>query len=129
MLTFKRFEQGPNGIETNRDELAKMAEKYFYQSPVFGVGAKRIEDIEYMGDNPYELLAKDGILGYVITYFPLFFCGINYRKYPNVFWSVIILFIGYQQRPFHINLVHYVTFFTFIYACMKYKNNKLIYGR
>lgn len=122
-LTIERFERAGSG-NTSRTELTDLAYGYFIQSPVFGHGAKNIEAKEYIGDNPYELPAKDGIVGTFFTYLPLLllFCGCKSIK---VKFAIIILIAGYLQRPFHINLMHYMMLYSFFIVCdSKYGNKR-----
>ena len=90
---------------------------------------KKIEKTKYMGDNPYELLAKDGILGMLITYLPLLWCGLSLRTYRKrkVLFGIFILMLGYMQRPFHVNMMHYMMLFSFMYMTLKYYNSRYYY--
>jgi hypothetical protein len=110
-LVFERVESNIND-ENERNAMAERARKHFVSEPIFGKGAKRLEEIEYVGDNPYEILAKDGFVGYFITYLPLivaFFKGGRKEKLAS-----IILFVDYQQRPFHISPIHFLYINLFI---------------
>lgn len=110
-LTIGRFEMNSRTGDVagdNRSELSKLAKEQFMKAPVFGIGAIRMNEIAYMADNPYEILAKDGIVGEIVTYLPLLLIvcwGIKKRR-MECLTSVLILFAGYQQRPFHVDLVH-----------------------
>lgn len=114
-LTFERFENAANG-KSSRTELAELAHSYFLQSPLIGNGAKKIDSVEYMNDNPYEIPAKDGILGTISIYLPLLIVFIGCKN-TNVRFAVVILLVGYLQRPFHINLMHYLILYSFFIAC------------
>lgn len=118
--TTERFHDGQ--INSTRYDLAAIAKQNFLESPVFGIGAKHMESTAYMGDNPYEILAKDGIVGYILTYLPLL-CLLFKVKNKSVLYSVIILFAGYMQRPFHMNLIHYLVLLSFCIMATKYKVN------
>lgn len=110
-LVFERVDSNLND-ENERNAMAERARKHFVSKPIFGKGAKRLEEIEYIGDNPYEILAKDGVVGYLITYLPLivaFFKGSRKERFAS-----IILFVDYQQRPFHINPIHFLYINLFI---------------
>lgn len=74
--TTERFEGGT--LQSARIELSEIAKQKFESSPIFGVGAKELEK-EYMADNTYEIPAKDGIIGLIITYLPLILIIIKYR--------------------------------------------------
>ncbi len=110
-LTIGRFETNSRTGDVagdNRSELSKLAQEQFLKAPIFGIGAIRMNEIAYMADNPFEILAKDGIVGELVTYLPLLliFCwGIKKRRIECL-TSALILFVGYQQRPFHVDLVH-----------------------
>lgn len=119
LLTFERFENAANG-ETGRTELSELAYFYFLKSPLLGQGAKKIESIAYMNDNPFEIPAKDGLIGTIVMYLPLIILFIGCKN-KYVRYSVIILTLGYLQRPFHINLMHYIMLYTFFTTCeLKY---------
>lgn len=120
-LTVERFENGQ--IRTKRDIAEENAKQIFYQNPAIGIGAKKIEQLETSQDNPYEILAKDGTIGFIITYLPLFLVICKYRKHKEVLMAGIILILSYMQRPFHINEMH---FFMLYFFCallyLKYEN-------
>jgi hypothetical protein len=125
-FTIDRFSN--SNLGSNRFELAEIAREIFYQNPFFGAGAKYVEDIDYMGDNPYEILAKDGIIGYFFTYLPIIVILFKFgRVYRDVLFTCIILLIGYQQRPFHVNVLHYFILYLFmmlIYQKYIYKSKE-----
>lgn len=116
----------------NRSDLSETAKKYFITSPVMGIGAKKSTEIEYMADNPYEILAKDGIVGMIVTYLPLIIVFFAYYKKRSILYVLIILSVGYLQRPFHVDLVHPMMLYLMVFLIMMnekgklYKNN--IYG-
>ncbi len=105
--TTERFEGG--SIESTRYDQAELSKKYFISSPIFGVGAHNLEDRfgPESSDNPYEILAKDGIVGLIITYLPLLYMLLKYGKRKEVLGTVLILSLDYGQRPFHINEMHF----------------------
>ena len=120
--TTERFEGGQ--IKSQRYELAEHTKKIFYRSPIFGVGAKNLYNDFHSTDNQYEILAKDGIVGFIVTYLPLFFIALKYRKRKEVLFSSIILFLDYMQRPFHINEMHFFMIFFFcLFVMIKYENH------
>lgn len=120
-LTVERFEGGQ--IRSTRNELSKDAKKLFIENPIVGIGAKRLREIGYFDDNPYEIPAKDGIIGFVIIYLPLLVILKRYgRKNIDLVLGVIILFAGYMQRPLHINELHFFMLYLFtILAHIKYE--------
>lgn len=112
-MTTERFEDGQ--IRSKR-EIAEEAAKVVYNNhKIIGVGARNLERIgETTSDNPYEILAKDGIIGYIITYLPLVFLIVKYRTKSEVIFSSLILMASYMQRPFHINEMHYFMLYLFM---------------
>lgn len=110
-MTFDRFEGG--SIRSDRVELAAIAKKYFLQSPIMGIGARHATEIAYMGDNQYEILAKDGIVGFIVTYLPLCYIFLHYITIKKIVLSCVILSLGYFQRPFHIDGMHYLMLYIF----------------
>ena len=123
-MTFGRFEMDKYGHgETAREMLMEEAKWYFEKSPIIGNGAQFITDQEYMGDNPYESLATDGIVGTITLYLPLLIVFLKNLRNKNVIFAVVIIAIGYLQRPFHLGFLHYIMLFTFFYLGLKYKDN------
>ena len=77
-----------------------------------------------MDDNPFEILAKDGIIGLVVTYLPLLVVLLKFsRRNKDVFFAGLILTAGYLQRPFHVNLLHNLMLYGFV--ILIYKNTEL----
>ncbi len=107
--TFYRFEVNDKTGKIqgdSRSELMEMAQKQYAKAPVMGIGAENMAKMEYMADNPYETLAKDGIVGTFITYLPLLLIiCLGLKKHVYLF-SAVILFLGYLQRPFHVDFIH-----------------------
>ncbi len=101
--TVGRFDGGT--IETTRFDQAEYTKKIFDKSPVFGIGAKNLDASSgtMSSDNPYEILAKDGIVGMFITYLPLLFIAVFFAKKREVLGAILIMSLNYLQRPFHIN--------------------------
>lgn len=113
--TIERFEQASTGGElmegTSREKLTNDTKEIFYENPWLGIGWP-IDDREYFGDNPYETLAHDGIIGTIYLYFPfllLLYWSIVRRDY-ELFAMVVFMAVGFMHRPFHFN---YLTFFIF----------------
>ena len=125
-MTTERFEGGK--IRSKRDIAEEAAEKIFNEHMLIGVGARNLEKVgEVTSDNPYEILAKDGIVGFLITYLPLLFLIIKYRTKKDVVFSTMILMASYMQRPFHINMMHFFMLYTFMLAIESKYNNKYQY--
>lgn len=114
ILTLRRFD---TKAENNRDESSEIAKKLFYQNPVMGKGyTKLVDSGVYFYDNPYETLASSGILGTFALYLPLLFILLKYRK--NGGWqAVVVLAVGYLQRPFHIQYIHYLMLYLLFLSC------------
>lgn len=113
-------------VGNSRQDHMENALQIYQKSPFLGVGAANLTEYgELVTDNPYEILAKDGILGYIISYLPLIMIlFINRRK--EVLICLIIIFAGYQQRPLHINFMHDMYIWSFLlFAIMDAKRNKL----
>lgn len=120
-LTVERFSGGQ--IRSTRYDQADNAKALFLEKPVFGQGGQNLEktSIGIVADNPYEILAKDGVVGFIITYLPLFYVVFKYRK-KEVLYSCAILFLDYMQRPFHINEMHFFMLYLFcLLVVLKYE--------
>jgi len=128
-MTTERFEDGQ--IRSDRNEMTKETKKIFAESPMVGIGAKKLRQIGYFDDNPYEIPAKDGIIGFFTTYLPLLVLLIRYgRKQRNLVFGIMILFAGYMQRPFHINELHYFMLYLFtLMAYLKYEKGLINDGK
>lgn len=112
VYTTERFKDGT--INSTRFEQGEIAKKLFLQSPIIGNGATEIS-VKHRNaeENPYEILAKDGIVGFVFTYLPLLFLVIKYRRDKIAMYSVLLLATDYLQRPFHINQMHFFMLYFF----------------
>lgn len=117
------------GLEsTSRGAMTEVSKEYFKSSPWIGIGARETENIGvYSSDNPYETLGKDGIIGTIALYLPLLY--VLFSKFNRYIWSAIaILAVGYLQRPFHLNIMHYSMMYSFcilaLSNCEILSNNK-----
>jgi O-antigen ligase len=120
--TTERFAHGE--IRTSRTELAELAWNQFEKNPIFGVGAATFEEIGYMADNQFEVLAKDGIVGFIVTYLPFLIIVFRCRN-KEVLSAVMILLLDYMQRPFHVNMIHNLIVYLFMILCLsKYGSKK-----
>ena len=126
-LTFGRFGMGDYDLDNNREDLMELAEKMFRQAPLLGNGETYISTLDYMGDNPFETLAVDGIMGTVMIYLPLIVLAFS-RSYSSsdIKKAILILCVGYLQRPFHFQILHFVMLYLFVlYAYQrKYENTQ-----
>ena len=112
-LTVERFAGGT--IRSGRTEMTAEAKQIFQESPIIGIGAKNLNERGYFDDNPYEIPAKDGIIGVLITYLPLLIVLFKYGlRDKKVLFAVLILMAGYLQRPFHVNLLHSMMLYLFV---------------
>lgn len=111
-LTFGRVEKNMV-YGTNRDEMTDEAQRVYNANPVFGVGGRNMEKDIYMADNPYEILAKDGVVGMVITYLPLLMLVLSRWHQRSILLAILVLMVGYMQRPFHIGFLHYLMIYAF----------------
>lgn len=120
--TTERFVGGE--IRSTRYDQSDYTKKIFEQSPIMGIGAKNLSQDTETTDNPYEILAKDGILGFIATYLPLIFITIKYRKNRNVLCGTILLFLDYMQRPFHINELHFFMLYLYCTIIIRQSRNE-----
>lgn len=121
-LTFGRLGIGTSYNmmhDSSRAILTEMAKKTFLSNPMFGIGPTRFYMGQYMADNPYETLAKDGIIGSFFIYLPMFIAFIRGYLNKNILYAAFILSVGYLQRPFHINIQHYTMLFIFLIITWK----------
>lgn len=126
-MTTERFEGGQ--IRSKRELYAEQAEKVYKANPIFGIGSKELENLSMeTNDNPYEILAKDGTVGFIVTYMPLILCLLYFYKEREVLCAGAILFTDYMQRPFHLNAMHYLILYIFCtLVFLKYSNNRINY--
>ncbi len=110
--TTERFEGGE--VRSMRNDLAIAAKKRFLENPFVGIGAKQLNQGEYLADNQYEILAKDGMIGFIVTYLPLLYLVFKFRRRKEIVLGSGLLFIDYFQRPFHINVMHFFILYSFI---------------
>lgn len=108
---------------TTRGVLTEISKGYFERSPWIGVGARTTEVIGvYSSDNPYETLGRDGIIGTITLYLPLL--SVLTQKKDKYIWAgVCILIVGYLQRPFHLNILHYVMMYGFCILALRDYNH------
>ena len=114
-LTFNRFDKAKEG-DTNRTGISmEHAIQMFQENPILGVGVTKMKTAN-AGDNPYESLACYGLFGSFLLYFPLIMI-LTLRRGKEFTYAVIILFIGYLQRPFHPQLIHFFMIYSFLTLC------------
>lgn len=127
-ITTERFSNGE--IRSTRYDQTDYTKIIFLQSPFWGIGAKNMEQFTEATDNPYEILAKDGIIGFIITYLPLLIIMIRYKSDKRILFGSLILFLNYMQRPFHINEMHHLILYLYCLIIIKikksYENSSII---
>lgn len=112
--------------DNNRTNMMELAKKMFLSNPIFGVGPTIFYGGDYAADNPYETLAKDGLFGTFFIYLPLIVIGKMVKFKKDIIFGIFILAVGYLQRPFHTNIIHYTMLYLFVYSSYLYfKEEKL----
>jgi len=107
--------------DNNRSDLTDLARKTFLENPVFGVGSKKMQEMEYMQDNPYETLASVGIVGTFFLYMPyiiLLFLAIKNRD-GLLLRLLIVLILGFMHRPFHTTVLAFFITYSLLYLYEK----------
>ena len=105
--------------DNNRVSYMEKSYALFKRSPVFGVGPSVILEKEAI-DNPYETLARDGVIGAFFIYLPLIASVFYSKLNRSIIIAAFILFVGYLQRPFHFQFMHYTMLYLFFFiACTK----------
>lgn len=134
-VTFGRYEMmESNGqMMGGRQEMTDIAKNYFYENPVFGLGRVEFANLPYyMQDNPYETLAKDGIVGTLYLYFPfilLLYWGLQ-RRDGELLRVWVFMTLGFLHRPFHPSPLYYFVFYSIVYMYyLKMKRIPQIYGK
>ena len=108
-------------VEDYRAELTDLAKKAFLENPVFGVGPIKMQEMEYMQDNPYETLASVGIVGSIFLYMPyiiLLFLALKNRD-SLLFRLLIVLILGFMHRPFHTTVLAFFVTYSLLYLYEK----------
>ncbi len=89
----------------NRTVLMERCWRIFCDYPILGLGASDLvsqakSTYGFVGANFFYNWAADGIVGFIITYLPLFYI-ISLGRYDRKFYVVsLIMFIGFLQRPY-----------------------------
>lgn len=113
----------------NRSELSEATSKVFYSSPLFGVGASNLNIIaekknQFFGANPYTPFARDGVVGTFISLLPFFFILGFKRIDKKIKYAVIIILIGFLQRPYDATQLLYplITYVLLLHSLISVKN-------
>ena len=90
----------------NRTVLMERCWNIFKDFPIFGIGARSLVGPEiqqtygFVGGNFFFNWAADGIIGFIITYLPLWYI-FKLGKFERDYYGVaILLLIGFLQRPY-----------------------------
>lgn len=119
----------------NRDTQQENATKYFFENPLFGVGADNAVKMAELGidinDNIMTPMAKDGLIGMLIIYFPFF--GALMKKHKskvarNCLWVFALTFFHRAVTFTVYNLVMYMILLMIINTVSKNRSH-LIYER
>lgn len=106
--TFGRmqYDKSTGTIEgDNRTELVENSKNIFRSYPIFGAGARNLQDIAsrkglFFGANAYTNLATDGVVGLIIVLVPLLYLY-HLRKYwKELGYAIVVIAIGLLQRPY-----------------------------
>jgi hypothetical protein len=106
--TFGRmqYDKSTGTIEgDNRTELVENSKIIFRSYPIFGAGARNLQNIAYrkgvfFGANAYTNLATDGLVGFIIVLVPLLYLY-HLRKYwKELGYAIVVIAIGLLQRPY-----------------------------
>lgn len=99
---------------TSREVLVENSKAAFKTNPVWGIGWPTDGSDVMTGDNYYETLAHDGIVGMVYQYFPyilLFFWAYRRRDWEMIF-VIIFLALAIFHRPIHPNMLTYFIYYS-----------------
>lgn len=121
-VTYGRMDELFEGKSNRTGVNLENAKKFFAEEPLLGVGPTKMRTV-YAADNPYESLASDGIIGTIFLYLPLMLV-FKYRKQKEYYYAVIILLIGYLQRPFHFQVIHFFMIYSFLTLCCYEKRQR-----
>ena len=121
----------------NRDVQQKNATKYFFENPLFGVGANNAVIMAEKGvdinDNVMSPFAKDGLVGAFLIYFP--FISLLFKRHKNktarnCLWVFLLTFFHRAVVFTVYNIVLYIVLLMIINSVSKYKIKKYeLYGR
>ena len=117
----------------NRYALMERCWKIFLTSPVFGVGAENLatnvsKQEGFVGGNFFSSWAADGLVGVLCAYLPLICLYRLGRGDKRIRGVVLILVLGYLQRPYtDTQLLYPLVLFSILLGCYlrPYKGNTL----
>jgi O-antigen ligase len=99
---------------TSREELVENSKLAFMRDPVWGIGWPNDGTDINTGDNYYETLAHDGIVGTIYQYFPyillLIWGGI--RRDKETICVILFLALAIFHRPIHPNMLTYFIYYS-----------------
>ena len=121
---FNKIEMTGEGVMMNdlREEMADNTKRFFLESPIIGVGPNILGQFgSGVTDNPYETLANVGIVGTIITYLPLLYLIVVAirRNDKELLFGLVVLGVGFLQRPLHQTVVHIFMVYAIVYTYTK----------
>lgn len=115
----------------NRTSLAEVTLVYFMQAPIWGHGASNLIALsqhsgEFVGANPFSLLAADGLVGYGVSLLPFIFVFVKKRNNRNISFAWLIILVGFLQRPYDgTQLLYPLVIYLFLQAEIIYNKHGL----
>lgn len=108
-LSIERFEMDDGDVKGNNRVNISDTIEAFVDNPIMGVG---IDEDSSLSDNPFSILAQNGIIGYIIIQITFFYILLRTiisksRNKWDVLKCLILLFMNLQQRPFRTNIVYF----------------------
>ena len=115
ILTIERIKDLSEGNSNRTGKNYENAKIIFEENAFWGIGITEMETAK-AADNPFEILACHGLIGTLMSYLPLLiaFKKNMRRKYAL---GIIILLIGYLQRPLHHQVIHYFMIYSLLTLC------------
>ena len=99
---------------TSREVLVENSKAAFKTNPVWGIGWPNDGSDVMTGDNYYETLAHDGIVGMFYQYFPYILLLVwAYRRNDwEMIFVIIFLALAIFHRPIHPNMLTYFIYYS-----------------
>ena len=109
---FSESNKGQGLAIDDRENLTLEAQKEFEANPLWGTTKENVE----VGNNLYEPLALYGIVGTFFLYLPFLYLLIKSfkDKDKDLIKCVVIIFLGFLHRPFHLNLLSFFIIYSFL---------------
>lgn len=116
----------------NRSVLMERCWNIFEDYPICGMGAQKLASREvareygFVGANFFFNWAADGIIGFFITYLPLFFIFGLSKKDKKYMGVGLILLVGFIQRPYDsTQLLYPLLTYTILYLGLRETNKNM----